>query len=116
MLVPANISSLIKRFNYELDRLDEEVRVGISLTEISLNRFPSNEVLIQFFAYLSSSLLLVEVDRRRIQAIINNFLETDIFTDEDIQEIGETIGAELGRIIEAKLAVIEIKKRLEELQ
>lgn len=61
-------------------------------------------------------MLLVDTVRRRIQTLVDNLFETDVVTDEEIQETGEILATELGRVIEAKIAAIEIRTRLENLQ
>lgn len=60
-------------------------------------------------------MFLVDTDRKRIQAIIKNCTAVDVITDDDIKMTGEVLATELGRIIEAKIAVNEIKTRLENL-
>jgi hypothetical protein len=73
-------------------------------------------MLIQFFAYLNSIMLLVDTDRKRIQTIVENFAAIDVTTDDDSQMTREVLATELGRVIETKIAVNEIKTRLENLQ
>ncbi len=63
-----------------------------------------------------ASEIAVDTDRRQIQSIVDNLFETDVVTDEEIQETGEILATELGRVLEAKIAVIAIITRLENLQ
>jgi hypothetical protein len=116
MQIPPEIDAVIERLNEELNQVEQEATAGLNLTRTILEHFPNNATLIQFFAYLNSAVLLVEIDRKQIQTIVENFSETDVTTDEEIQETGEILAAELGRVLEAKIAVIEIRNRLENLQ
>ncbi|OWY66534.1 hypothetical protein B7486_36330 [cyanobacterium TDX16] len=101
--------------NQELNLVEQEAIAGLDIVRAILNLFPDNAILIQFFAYLNSIMFLVDTDRKRIQAIIKNFTAVDVITDDDIMMTGEVLATELGRIIEAKIAVNEIKTRLENL-
>lgn len=116
MPIPSQIAALIEQFNQELDRVEQEAAAGINLARAILEHFPDNATLIQFFAYLNSTLLFVVIDRRQLQNIIKGLSETDVVTNEEIQEAGETLATELGRVLEAKMVVLEIKARLENLQ
>lgn len=116
MPIPPAINSLIARLNQELNLVEQEAIAGLSLVRAILKRFPDNATLIQLFAYLSSIMLLVDTDRKRIQTIVENFAAIDVTTDDDLQRTGEVLATELGRVIEAKIAVNEIKTRLENLQ
>lgn len=116
MQIPPEITSLVTRLNQELNLVEQETIVGLSLVRAILKRFPDNATLIQFFAYLNSLILLVDTDRKRLQNIIEDFAAVDVATDDDIKMTGEVLATELGRVIEAKIAVNEIKTRLENLQ
>jgi len=116
MQIPPEINAIIERLNQELNQFEQEATEGLNLARAILERFPNNAKLIQFFAYLNSARLFVDTDRKRIQSIAKNFSETDVITDEEIQETGEILATELGRVLEAKIAVIEIRTRLEHLQ
>ena len=72
--------------------------------------------MVQFFATFSNALLFVEVEKRRIRSIIKNIELLDIVTDEDIQEVGEDLSAEMGRVLETKNLIINLKQRLENLR
>jgi hypothetical protein len=115
MLIPSKILVLVEQLNEELNFIEQVTVIALDLTRALLRRFPDNETFIQFFAYLNSMLLLVETDRRQIRRIVEGLSELDEITDDIVQDAGETLAAELGRIIEAKLVVSQIKSRLENL-
>jgi hypothetical protein len=118
MLIPPKILALVEQLNEELNFVEQVTSTNLSLTKTVLERFPDNVTLTQFFAYLNSMMLLVEIDRRRIQEIIEGLSALNEFaqdTENAVQEVGETLGTELGRVIEAKMVVSQIKSRLENL-
>ena len=116
MPIPSEINALIERLNQELTQIEQEATDGLTLARVSLERFADNATLIQMFAFLNSSIFLVNTQRRRIQTIVENLSATDIATDEQIQEAGEELETELGRVVETKIVVSRIKTRLENLQ
>jgi vacuolar-type H+-ATPase catalytic subunit A/Vma1 len=115
MLIPSEILVLVEQLNEELNFIEQVTVIALDLTRALSRRFPDNETFVQFFAYLNSTLLLVETDRRQIRRIAEGLSELDEITDDIVQDAGETLAAELGRIIEAKLVVSQIKSRLENL-
>jgi GTP1/Obg family GTP-binding protein len=115
MQIPSKILVLVEQVNEELNFIEQVTGIAIDLTRTLLRRFPDNETFVQFFAYLNSTLLLVETDRRQIRRIIEGLSELDEITEDVVQDAGETLAAELGRIVEAKLVVSQIKSRLENL-
>jgi vacuolar-type H+-ATPase catalytic subunit A/Vma1 len=115
MLIPSEILVLVEQLNEELNFIEQVTVIALDLTRALLRRFPDNETFIQFFAYLNSTVLLVETDRRQIRRIVEGLSELDEITDDIVQDAGETLASELGRIIEAKLVVSQIKSRLENL-
>jgi GTP1/Obg family GTP-binding protein len=115
MLIPSEILVLVEQLNEELNFIEQVTVIALDLTRALLRRFPDNETFVQFFAYLNSTLLLVETDRRQIRRIVEGLSELNEITDDIVQDAGETLAAELGRIIEAKLVVSQIKSRLENL-
>jgi GTP1/Obg family GTP-binding protein len=115
MQIPSKIRVLVEQLNEELNFVEQVTGIAIDLTRPLLRRFPDNETFVQFFAYLHSTLLLVETDRRQIQRIVEGLSELDKITEDVVQDAGETLATELGRIIEAKLVVSQIKSRLENL-
>jgi hypothetical protein len=115
MLIPSKILVLVEKLNEELNLVEQVTLINLDLTRAILKRFPDNETFVQFFAYLNSTLLLLETDRRLIRRIVEGLSGSDEITEEIVQEAGETLATELGRIIEAKLVVSQIKSRLEDL-
>ncbi|MFB2896962.1 hypothetical protein ACE1CI_28950 [Aerosakkonemataceae cyanobacterium BLCC-F50] len=59
-------------------------------------------------------LFFIDSYRRRIQSIIKTIESADVL-EELIQEAGEDLGEQLGRVIEAKMGVRRIMNTLEEL-
>ncbi len=116
MPIPAEINNLIKHLNQELDLTEQQATEGLVIARKILNHFPNNIILVQYFAYLNNALFLVNLDKRYIQEIIETLSSTQIMKNEEIQEIGEGLASELGRVMEARIAVTEIKNRLEYLQ
>jgi GTP1/Obg family GTP-binding protein len=115
MQIPSKILVLVEQLNEELNFIEQVTGIAMDLTRTLLGRFPNNETFVQFFAYLNSTLLLVETDRRQIRRIVEGLSELDEITEDVVQDAGETLATELGRIIEAKLVVSQIKSRLENL-
>jgi vacuolar-type H+-ATPase catalytic subunit A/Vma1 len=115
MLIPSEILVVVEQLNEELNFIEQVTVIALDLTRALLRRFPDNETFVQFFAYLNSTVLLVETDRRQIRRIVEGLSELDEITDDIVQDAGETLASELGRIIEAKLVVSQIKSRLENL-
>lgn len=85
------------------------------MARIILDRFPNNASLVHFFATFSNAILFVEVERRRIRSVLENISLLDTITDTDIKEVGEDLSAEMGRILETKSLIVNLKRRLENL-
>jgi len=64
--------------------------------------------------FVSSAMLFVETQRRRIRSIVENLSATQTNTDEEIQEAGEDLASELGRVLETKMLVSNLKNRRRE--
>ncbi len=116
MPIPPEFTALVEQLNQELNQIEQEATTGLILTRAILDRFPENARLIQFFASFSSAMLFVETQRRRIRSILENLSATETNTDEEIQEAGEDLAGELGRVLETKTLVNNLKNRLENLQ
>ncbi|MFB2834467.1 hypothetical protein [Floridanema evergladense] len=114
MPIPPEIQLLIDRLNQELVETEQEATEGLSIVREVLSLFPENAIMLQFFAALSNTLLFIEISKRRIQITINRISPVDV-NAEEIQEAGEDLGTELGRVLEAKLSVRRIINRLQEL-
>lgn len=113
MTLPSNFDALIKQLNSELDNLQSELSDSIELIRSRINLFPENIILIQLFATLNNYALFAENTRRRIQETIRYFSSKSL-SDKELQEIGEDLSEQLGRILEAKIIVSTIKRRLSE--
>ena len=115
MVLPSDINSIVENLNQQLDNINREATRGQNLARIILDRFPNNASLVQFFATFSNAILFVEVERRRIRSIVENISLLDTVTETDIKEVGEDLAAEMGRIIETKSTIANLKQRLEDL-
>jgi ABC-type transporter Mla subunit MlaD len=115
MTIPSNINSIVESLNQELDEIEQIATRGQSLARLILDKFPNNARLVQFFATFSNALLFAEVERRRIQSIIENISSLNIVTEETIQEVGEDLSSEMGKVLETKSLIINLKERLEDL-
>ena len=113
MTLPSNFNVLIEQLNDELRELEDEVSQAIQLIRERMVLFPDNIVLIQIFAMLNNYVLFTENTKRRIQETIEYLNVKEIASAQDIQEAGEDLSEQLGRILEAKIIVNRIKTRLE---
>lgn len=116
MSIPPKIAILAQRLERELNDLEEIAAEGVRFANLVLEKFPNNFIVVQLFAFLNSSLFFVNTSRRKIQNNLEYFATPDVLSYERIQEAGEDLAIELGRVLETKIAVIEIKNRLENLQ
>lgn len=114
MSIPPEIKTLIDRLKQEIQVIEEDVKEGLNIIQPIISSFPNNVVLIQFFASLSNNLLYVQILRRRIQIIENRLSSVDA-TNDEILEVTEDLGMELGKAIEAKISIRQILNRLREL-
>jgi hypothetical protein len=112
MPIPAQLNALIQRLYNELEQLEYEVTAALNLVRIRLNLFPDNAMLIQLFAYLNNVMFLRETLRSQLSNS-EAFLETDIATESLIREVAEDLSEQLGRVLEAKIAVNRIRERLD---
>lgn len=115
MTIPPEINSIVESLNQELNEIEQQATAGQNLARIILDKFPNNARLVQFFATFSNALLFVEVEKRRIISIIKNIALLNVVTDENIQEVGEDLSAEMGKVLETKNLIISLKQRLENL-
>jgi hypothetical protein len=113
MTLPSSLNELVEQLNNRLNDLDHELSYAIELIRKRITLFPDNIILIQLFASLNSYTLFTENTRRRIQETVNYLTTNEILSNQDIQEAGEDLSEQLGRILEAKIVVSNIKRRLE---
>ncbi|MBD2315058.1 restriction endonuclease subunit S [Desertifilum sp. FACHB-1129] len=113
MSVPPEIQLILDRLYQELDETEREAIVGLNLVRQRLSLFPENEILRQLFATLSNILFFVEIHRGRISYIIEQISYNDT-PAQVLQEVGEDLGLILGRVLDAKMNVNQIKNRLED--
>ena len=112
MTFSSNISELIKRLVHEIENLEDELSQSIELIRFRINLFPENLILIQLFATVNNYILFADNTRRRINEI-EQYLSKEDLSDDELQEAGEDLSEQLGRVLEAKIIVNNIKNRLE---
>jgi hypothetical protein len=113
MNLPPNLHTLVEQIDREIGNLDTELSQAIQLVRTRITLFPNNIISIQLFALLNNYALLSENTRRRIQETISYLTTSEMISIQDIDEAGEDLSEQLGRILEAKIVVSNIKKRLE---
>lgn len=113
MNLPPNFNILVEQIDCESDNLDTEISQAIQLVRTRITLFPNNSISIQLFAVLSNYTLFSENTRRRIQETIRYLTTDETLSSRDIEEAGADLSEQLGRILEAKIVVSNIKKRLE---
>ncbi len=113
MTLPSNLNALVEQLNKELNDLDPELSQAIELIRERITLFPDNISSIQLFAILNNYALFVENTRRRIQETLQYLSANESLSDQNFQEAGEDLSELLGRILEAKIIVNNIKIRLE---
>ncbi len=112
MPIPPEITALVEQLNQELNKIEQEIIEGMDLVRPRLDRFPNNLILLQIFASFNNYMLFVENTRKRIEITIDNLPQNDPI-NEEIQEAGEDLAEQLGRVLEAKIVVNSLKNRLE---
>jgi hypothetical protein len=116
MTIPSEIAVLVERLDRELNEIEQAATEGLRLANLVLESFPNNFAVVQLFGFLTSSLFFVNISRQKIQNNLEYLSATDVLDEERIQEVGQDLAIELGRILETKIAVIQIKTRLDNLQ
>jgi hypothetical protein len=116
MAIPSEITPLVQRVNQELDQIEQDATEGISLARAILNQFPENFIVVQLLAFLNTSIFYVETSRNWIQTRVEDISDSQVSREQVIQEAGEELARELGRVLETKIRVRNIKSRLEFLQ
>jgi hypothetical protein len=113
MNLPPNFNILVEQIDREIDNLDTELSQAIQLVRTRITLFPNNIISIQLFALLSNYTLFLENTRRRIQETLRYLTTDKTLSSRDIEEAGEDLSEQLGRILEAKIVISNIRKRLE---
>jgi hypothetical protein len=113
MALSSNFNVLVEQLNNSLNDLDRELSQAIELIRERITLFPDNIISIQLFATLNNYALFTENTRRRVQEIVQYLNINERLSEQDIQEAGEDLSEQLGRIFEAKIVVSNIKRRLE---
>jgi hypothetical protein len=112
MNLPPNFNILVEQIDREIDNLDTELSQAIQLVRTRITLFPDNIISIQLFALLNNYALFSENTRRRTQETIRYISTDEMLSSTDIEEAGEDLSEQLGRILEAKIVVSNIRKRL----
>lgn len=112
MPIPSELQTLVNRLNQELDEIEQDSTIALHLVRQRLSLFPTNEILIQFFGALNNILLFAEINRGRIQNIVDRISSDDVST-EVVQDAGEDLGLILGRVLEVKMNANQLRNRLE---
>jgi translation initiation factor 6 (eIF-6) len=112
MNLPPNFNILVEQIDREIDTLDTELSQAIQLVRARISLFPNNIISIQLFALLNNYNLLSDNTKRRIQETIGYLTTNETISSRDIEEAGEDLSEQLGQIIEAKIVVSNIRKRL----
>jgi hypothetical protein len=112
MTVPSNLNALVIQINAEINVLEQELSKAIELIRERVTLFPGNIVSIQIFANLTNYDLFAQNTKKRVQDIIQYIDDSKDISNQDIQELGEDLSEQLGRILEAKTVIVTIKNRL----
>lgn len=99
---PPEINALIKRFNNELDWIEGKATEGLEFIRIVLERFPENPTLVRLFAFLNNAIFFVNLQRSRLQIIVNEIDVIDMASYEEFKEMAEKLDRQLDLILEAK--------------
>jgi hypothetical protein len=113
MNLPSNFNTLVEQLNNELNNFDLELLRAMELIRERMTLFPDNIVSIQLFAILSNYGLFAENTRRRIQETLHYLSTGENLSEQTIQEAGEDLSEQLGRLLEAKIVIGNIRIRLE---
>ncbi len=107
MSIPPEIQSTIDKLNVELDYIQEQTRHGLAILRPLLDRFPNNNLLVQFYGYLNNSLFVVDVYKRRIQIIIE-LLQQETLSSEEVRSMAEELSNLQGKTVESKIGLENI--------
>jgi hypothetical protein len=107
MNLPPNFNILVE----QIDNLHSELSQAIQLVRTRITLFTDNIISIQLFALLNNYALFSE-NTRRTQETIRHISTNETLSNTDIEEAGEDLSEQLGRILEAKIVVSNIRKRL----
>lgn len=113
MELPPNFNDLIQQITVELIELNSALTESIRIVRERLNIFPENIILMQLYSTLNNYALFAQNTQRRTREAIQYLSVDENSSEENIREFGEDLSEQLGRIIEAKIVVSNIKNRLE---
>lgn len=104
MSISSEIKVIIDRLNEELAEIEQEATRGMKQLSPLLGVFPNNDILVSFLGSLNNSLFLVEIYKKRIEAIVELLLPENV-PEEIMQNAGETLGDLLERALESKIGL-----------
>ncbi len=104
MTIPSEIFELAERLIRELDGIEEQTNEGLTIANRLLARFPNNVRIVELFASLGNVLFFVNSFRMRIGSAVQEMSGNSISV-ETIQEVGEELSADWGKILECKMTV-----------
>lgn len=110
--MPPEIEALINQLNRELHELEAEANQGVELTQRFLRQFPDNPFLIKCFAKFNNYLFFASSMKRQVE-VIAKILRVKSISTTALQENGEYLSSILGRVYEAKNALDQLKRELE---
>jgi len=113
MALPPDFNDLVQQIGIELNELNSLLTQSIKIVRERINLFPENIILMQLYSTLHNFTLFAQNTQRRTQETIQYLVVNENTSEENIQECGEDLSEQLGRIIEAKIVVNTIKNRLE---
>ncbi len=115
MTIPPEISRLVEQLAAELDLIEQQASLGLSLVSQLLERFPNNFRLIGLSANVGNVLFFVSSFRNRIERIIGEISGNNV-SNGVMHEVGEELSEMWGRVQECKMMLSRSVSVLEDLQ
>jgi hypothetical protein len=113
MPLPSKFNELVQQIGIEMNELNDTLTESIKIVRKRINLFPENIILIQLYSTLNNYALFSQNTQRRIQEAMQYLEAQENISEENVREFGEDLSEQLGRIIEARIVVSNIKNRLE---
>ncbi|MCC3448251.1 MAG: hypothetical protein JGK04_12445 [Microcoleus sp. PH2017_39_LGB_O_B] len=116
MSTPSEITVIVERIKQELTQIEQEAGEGLNICRAILESFPNNFTVIQLSGFLNTCIFFANTSKTQIQERIEYLSAVEVLTNDRIEEVGEDLAMELGRVLETKIRVSSVKARLENLQ
>jgi hypothetical protein len=113
MALPSSFNDLVQQIDIELTELNSVLTQSIRIVRERISLFPENITLMQIYSTLNNYALFSQNTQRRTQELMRYLALNENISAVNVQEFGEDLSEQLGRIIEAKIVVNTIKSRLE---